>query len=280
MITSKLRSGGYLAATLVMLCVAAMSWSGLYGFARDTLHWIPTAAGMVPVSLDVAALTCALLALDTVSKNEPATMFRALTLALIGLSAFINWRYRLGSHVLAEEVFFPAMSILAYLMIDATIRKYRRDNRRGEEPRKAPAPLTRFGLLVWVPGLGHPVRAFRAASAELARRIPDAPPAPSSSGPSIETLRAELAGPSRPGPLELELDGQAPALDALSQSDAIRRAVDATDSTDPGVIVAWLAEHGRTVARQRVCDTLRRDGLTPGRHRLTAISGGSESATG
>jgi len=122
---SRLRTGGYLAATLVMLCVAAMSWSGLYGWASHTLHWTPIPAGMVPVALDVAALTCALLALDTVSKNEPATMFRALTACLIGLSAFVNWRYRLASHNVAEEVFFPAMSLLAFLMIDATIRKYR-----------------------------------------------------------------------------------------------------------------------------------------------------------
>ena len=123
---NRLRTGGYLAATLVMLCVAAMSWSGLFGWARHTLHWAPVSAGMVPIALDVAALTCALLALDTVSKNEPATMFRALTACLIGLSAFVNWRYRLTSHNVAEEVFFPAMSVLAYLMIDATIRKYRR----------------------------------------------------------------------------------------------------------------------------------------------------------
>jgi len=246
---SKLRTGGYLAATLVMLCVAAMSWSGLYGFARGTLHWAPLPAGMVPVSLDVAALTCALLALDTVSKNEPATMYRALTACLIGLSAFVNWRYRLSSHVVAEEVFFPAMSVLAYLMIDTTIRKYRRDVRHGGAARKAPEPLTRLGLLVWIPGLGHPGRAFRAAHAELAARIP-------------------IAVPSHPSQPRLIV------ISELSQSDAIRYAIERAESTDPGVIVAWLAERGRDVARQRVSDVLRRDGLTigsvtslpPGRH--------------
>jgi hypothetical protein len=262
---SKLRSGGYLAATLVMLCVAAMSWSGLYGFARETLHWSPVPAGMVPVSLDVAALTCALLALDTVSKNEPATMFRALTACLVGLSAFVNWRYRLGSHVLAEQVFFPAMSILAYLMIDATTRKYRRDIRRGETSRQAPEPLTRYGLLVWVPGLGHPVRAFKAANAELARRIPDSPPERASLTPSRVSLT-----PSQASVI---------AIEDLSQSDAIRHAIEAAGSRDPGEIVAWLAERGREVARQRVSDVLRRDGLTPGRHRLAAIEGGAERET-
>lgn len=249
---NRLRTGGFLAATLVMLCVAAMSWSGLYGFARYTLHWSQIPAGMVPVSLDVAALTCALLALDTVSKNEPATMYRALTAALVGLSAFVNWRYRLGSHVLAEEVFFPAMSILAYLMIDATVRKYRRDIRHGGNARSAPEPLTRYGLMVWLPGIGHPRRAWRAASAELAARIP----AP-----------AEIAQP------------RLIVITELSQADAIRHAIEVTDSTDPGLIVAWLAERGRPVARQRVSDVLRRDGLTSGRHAFVSIEGGRSEET-
>jgi hypothetical protein len=236
---SSLRTGGYLAATLVMLCVAAMSWSGLFGWARHTLHWAPAPAGMVPVSLDIAALTCALLALDTVSKNEPATMFRSLTACLVGLSAFVNWRYRLASHNVAEEIFFPAMSAIAYLMIDATIRKYRRDVRHAGAARQAPQPLTRLGLLVWVPAIGHPVRAFRAASAELAARIP-------------------VVVPSQPSQPRLIV------ISELSQSDAIRYAIERAESTDPGVIVAWLAERGRDVARQRVSDVLRRDGLTTG----------------
>jgi len=249
---SKLRTGGYAAATLVMLCVAAMSWSGLYGFALHTLHWSRIPAGMVPVSLDVAALTCALLALDTVSKNEPATMYRVLTAALISLSAFVNWRYRLGSHVLAEEVFFPAMSVLAYLMIDATVRKYRRDIRHGGNARSAPEPLTRYGLMVWLPGIGHPARAWRAASAELAARIPEP---------------AEVAQP------------RLIVITELSQADAIRHAIEVTDSTDPGLIVAWLAERGRPVARQRVSDVLRRDGLTTGRHTFVSIEGGRSEDT-
>lgn len=255
---SRLRTGGYLAATLVMMCVAAMSWSGLYGWARNTLHWAVLPAGMVPVSLDVAALTCALLALDTVSKNDPATMFRTLTACLIGLSAFVNFRYRLASHNIAEEVFFPSMSVLAFLIIDATIRKYRRDNRRGETARQAPEPLTRYGFLVWLPGLGHPVRAFKATSAELAARIPDSTP-----------TQADLTLSQT----------NVIVITELSQADAIRHAIEVTGSRDPGEIVSWLAEHGRSVARQRVSDVLRRDGLNSGRHRLAAIEGGAERDT-
>ena len=248
-----LRTSGYLAATLVMLCVAGMSWSGLYGWARNVLHWAPFAAGSVPVSLDIAALTCALLALDTVSQNDPATAYRALTGVFVGLSAFVNWRYRLTSHNIAEEIFFPVMSILAYALIDTTIRKYRRDARRartGQEARPAPEALTRYGLLTWLPGIGHPGQAWRARSAELAARLP------------------ELAAPEPPRLMVI--------ITELSQSDAIRHAISITGSQDPGEVGSWLADNGRPVARQRISDVLRRDS---GRHRLTALEGGSESET-
>lgn len=67
----------------------------------------------------------------------------------------------------------------------------------------------------------------------------------------------------------------------LSQADAIRHAIDAAASHDPGVIVAWLANHGVTVARQRVCDVMRRDG-TSSRHRLASVPSqpSSRRATG
>lgn len=250
---ARLRAGGYAAATAVMLCVAAMSWSGLFGWARTVLGWPVATAWAVPVSLDIAALTCALLALDTVSRNDPATGYRTLTAVFIGLSAFVNWRFRLTSHNVAEETFFPSMSVLAYALIDITIRKFRRDSRReriGQEARKAPEPLTRYGLLAWVPGIGHPIQAWRAASAELAHRIP------------------VVAQPSQPRLIVLA---------ELSQADAIRYAIERTESTDPGTILTWLAEHGRDVARQRICDQIRRDGLTMSQPRLTALNGGQES---
>jgi hypothetical protein len=250
-----LRTGGYVAATLVMLCVAGMSWAGLYGWARHVLHWAPFTAGAVPVSLDIAALTCALLALDTASQNEPATSYRTLTGVFVGLSAFVNWRYRIGSHNLTEQVFFPVMSILAYALIDTTIRKYRRDASRariGQDARPSPDPLSRYGLLTWVPGIGHPVKAWQARSAELAARIPE---------------------PARPEQPRLIV------ITELSQSDAIRHAIEITGSHDPGEVGAWLADNGRPVARQRISDVLRRDGLTNGRHRLTALEGGGETET-
>jgi len=251
-----------------MLCVAAMSWSGLYGWARTVLAWPEATAWAVPVSLDIAALTCALLALDTVSRNDPATGYRTLTAVFVGLSAFVNWRYRLNSHNVAEEIFFPAMSILAYALIDTTIRKYRRDSRRdraGEEARQAPNSLTRYGLLTWLPGLGHPGRAWTARRVELAGRIP------TPVALDVATVAQPVASVAPPAEPRLIV------LAELSQAAAIRHAIEVTNSTDPGSLVAWLAEHGRDVARQRVCDQIRRDGLTSSQPRLTALHGGQEN---
>ena len=45
----------------------------------------------------------------------------------------------------------------------------------------------------------------------------------------------------------------------LSQSDAIRLAIGATGSREPGDVAEWLGVRGLTVARQRVSDVRRRD---------------------
>lgn len=227
----------YLLLSLVMGAVAAMSWAGLYAFARTTMHWSPWHAALVPVALDIAALSCAFLALDSLSRNDSAMAFRILTAALVGLSAFINWRHALASHVIAEQLFFPSMSLISYLLIDAVLRKYRRDTRRdrmGLPAREAHRPLPRTGLAVW---LRFPGRAFASVSNALAERVEV------SAAPSNATRRRDYARGM---------------LDGLSQADAIRRAI-AEVGAEPRQVTEWLAEQGRTVATQRVYDVIRRD---------------------
>ena len=241
----------------VMLAVAAMSWSGLYGFATATMHWSPIHAALVPIALDVAALACAFLALDSVSRNDSAIAFRLITAALIGLSAFLNWRHALGTHNVAEQVFFPSMSVLSYALVDAVIRKSRRDIRRdraGLPAREAPAPLPRPGIAAW---LRFPGRAFGATSNALAQRIPA----------TAEPLGASERRAYATG-----------VLDGLSQADAIRRAIE-TVGAEPRQVVAWLAENGREVATQRVYDVMRRDGIgRHGRPEVRVIEGGNQQA--
>src|ERR1039458_5802457 len=64
------RATGYLLITVVMGAVAAMSFSNLYRFGHVTLGWSPGHAVLVPIALDVAALACAALALDSVSDRK------------------------------------------------------------------------------------------------------------------------------------------------------------------------------------------------------------------
>jgi Protein of unknown function (DUF2637) len=246
------RLGGYLLIVAVMAAAASMSWTNLYRFAQGTMHWASWHAALVPIGLDVAAVACGLLALDTVMRNDSAVAFRALTGSLIGLSAFLNWRETLASHNIAEEVFFPAMAVLSYALIDAVLRKYRRDTRRdraGQPAREALEPLPRFGLAA---ALVHPRRAWRATSAALASRVPDAI---EYGEPISETRQRDVATGFLAG---------------LSQSDAIRRALEIVGDDDPRQVVAWLADHGRPVAPQRVHDVLRRDGR--GRHALLRLA--------
>jgi hypothetical protein len=232
------RTTGYLALTADLGCVAAMSWAGLYRFAAAELRWTPAHAAMVPLALDVAALCCALLALDSAGRNEPAVAFRLIAAALLGLSAYINWRVALASGNPAEQVFFPSMSLLSYVLIDAVLRKYRRDARRdrsGSAARDHAAPLPRFHIATWIPGVGHPRRALRAVSHELGQRL---------TGHADSTQEHAV---------------HAHSLAGLTQSGAIRRAIADSGSQDAGTIVAWLEGQGVTVARNRVCDVLRRD---------------------
>ena len=249
----------YCLILVVLGAVAAMSWAGLYAFARNTMGWSPWHAALVPVALDVAAMACAALALDSLSRNDPAVAFRALTAALIGLSAFINYRHALASGNIAEQLFFPAMSCLSYLLIHAVLVKYRRDTRRdlaGHGTRAALEPLPRMGVLAV---LAAPRPAWHATRAALTRRIP----APSETGP--------------------ELDGGetvAPELDALSGAAAIRLALEASEGDVRGA-VAWLSQHGRQVKPQRVYDVIRRDAaqVAEGRPQLSIAGRADQDAS-
>lgn len=192
---------------VVMGSVAAMSWSGEYGFAVTQLHWSHGHAALVPVSLDIAAMSCALLALDSIGDGEPGTTFRLLAAAFVALAAFVNWRSALASRNLAEEVFFPAMSVLAYLIVHAVMDKARRKVRRahhGQGARTLP-PLPRTGILAWVPGIGYPRDALATIRASVRKRLrdeerredvnpADAPAQPAGSPPPL------ASGPALPAP--------------------------------------------------------------------------------
>lgn len=246
-LTRARRGVAYLLIIAVMGAVAAMSWAGLYAFATRDLGWSPAHAVLVPVALDIAAMACALLALDSIGKGETATGFRVLTAAFVALSAFVNWRTALHTGNIAEQVFFPAMSILAYALVHTVMGKARREVRReqhGHTARQALAPLPRTGLLAWLPLIGSPGRALGAVRTAVAERLPEAPAATT---PGAELARRDI-------PAIIDLSG-------LSQADAIRRAIEVVGQT-PRDVVSYLDSHGWPgVATQRVYDVLRRDNM-------------------
>jgi hypothetical protein len=252
--TSGRRTVAYLLLVCVMLAVASMSFSGLHSFATDTLHWQGLQALMFPVSLDIAAMTCALLALDAIDHGETAIGLRMSTFAFVSLSAFINWRNALRTGSIAVEVFFPAMSVLAYLLVHQVMSKARREVRRAQHGHKSRAtlkPLPRFGILVWVPFLGVPGDALNAWKNAIALRL-----ALEIAAVEGDDDATELdAGDARP-----VIESQV-SLEGLTQSDAIRRAIDAS-GMDVATVLAYLASHGWPGVRpQRVHDVLRRDRL-------------------
>jgi hypothetical protein len=261
----------YLLLLAVLGAVAAMSFSSLYAWAREALGWSPGHAALVPIALDIAAMTCALLALDSIAKGEVATMLRALTAAFVALSAFINWRHAIATGNIAEQIFFPAMSVLAYALVHAVFSKYRREVRRdlaGHSHRAVLAELPRLGAAAY---LRFPRRAFTVASAAIAARLETAehdvrpapaeslaiaPAGPSSSATTRRTRSASTAPRPRPTTTAGEPVGE---LAELSQADAIRRGIAETGG-QPREVVAWLAEHGRPgVLPSRVYDIQRRD---------------------
>lgn len=240
-VTRAQRAMAYLLLIAVMGAVAAMSWAGTYGWAREVLHWTPAHAVGVPVSLDIAAMACALLALDAIADGENGTTFRVLAALFVALSAFTNWRWADRTGNIAEEIFFPAMSVLAYLLAHAVFERIRRKTKRlqqtGATTRRAVKPLPRLGLLPWLPVIGSPKRALGAIRHAVAERVPEVP-------------AAEVAHRDITATIVLE---------GLSQSDAIRRAIESV-GPNPRDVVAWLDERGWPgVAPQRVYDVIRRD---------------------
>jgi len=273
------RVAAYLLLLAVLGCVAAMSFSGIYGWATGTLHWSPGHAALVPVSLDIAAMVCALLALDSLAKGEAAPMLRVLTAAFVALSAFINWRHAIATGNIAEQVFFPAMSVLAYALVHAVFAKYRREVRRdleGRPHREVLAELPRLGAASWA---RYPGRAFGVASSAVAARLERAEVAirpaavrsaavAASPAPAAGRPRPKRSAAPRPRPAAAPAAAEGD-LAEVPLAAAIRAGL--ADGLEPREVPAWLAERGRPgVKASRVYDVVRRD-REGARGRLTAV---------
>jgi hypothetical protein len=151
-----------------------MSFSGLNAWFTGQMRWSQLHALLGPLALDVAAVVVYGFAIDRIEKGESGIQFRVQALVLVGLSAFINWRGALASRNLAEEVFFPIMSVMVYWMAHSILGARVRDVHRAQHGYVAKArvePLPPLGALVWVPGIGAPLTALRVLRAHVRKRL-------------------------------------------------------------------------------------------------------------
>jgi Protein of unknown function (DUF2637) len=161
--------GGYVWLTFVGACVAAMSWTGLVGFARDNLGLGEPLAYVVPVSLDGAAITLGFFALRSVLAGEAAGFPRLLAVVVVvASSAFNVYHAETTGRGSAAAVFFGGMSVLVYLMFEVVLRQLRRRHLRGVGAVEEPLPRFRFARWARYPRL-----TFRAWSAAVLHSLTD-----------------------------------------------------------------------------------------------------------
>lgn len=259
----------YIAFGLVLLCVGYMSWTGEYEWATHELLWTAVMALMVPVALDMAAIVCTMLAADQIDKGESGFAFRVLAAVFMGLGAWINWRYALRSRNVTEEVFFPAMSVLAYSIIHAVLAAARREARRrqyGHKSKQRVEPLPRFGLLAWLPGLGAPKEALDATRLSVRMRLAASLAAAGLAALESEDEQGAADGDALPPPPPPDQDALDTAhLATLSLAESVRwvlaercaAGLDAAAASQ--AVTAFLRGHGQPLLKaSRVTDVLKR----------------------
>jgi hypothetical protein len=153
----------------VIVCVGAMSWTGLVRFGREILGLpVPLCYG-VPVALDGLAVTLAFFALWGVLAGGAAGLPRLLAILVVCASSGFNyWQARQSGQGGAAELFFAAMSVLTYVVFEVVLRHQRREHLAALgaiEP-----PLARFRLARW---LRFPWRTFQAWSAAVDQGLTD-----------------------------------------------------------------------------------------------------------
>ncbi|GAA4671932.1 hypothetical protein GCM10023214_78600 [Amycolatopsis dongchuanensis] len=154
-------------------------------------------------------------------------MAHLLVWVLASLSAYANWRAGVELHAHDAVWFLPAMSGLAVVMVEVVSRAARRWVRVAAGVHEPALP--RFRFLRWI---FAPSETFAALRVAVLNGITDHHQA-------VNIVRAR----------DNSVATAEPALSLVSKADAVRRAISATNSTDPSVLTEWLSGQGVEVSR-------------------------------
>jgi Protein of unknown function (DUF2637) len=148
----------------------ALSWWSLDALARH--YGMPSAlATMVSATFDCAALVAADLAMRRASVADSAAAVKALMLATVSLSAWLNYEHGLLLHYpVAVRVLFASPAVIGGSLFELQLPSQHRT--RLHELGRVADPLPRFGLLVWA---FHPIAALRRLSQISASRLRSVP---------------------------------------------------------------------------------------------------------
>jgi hypothetical protein len=225
------------AIALVAVTPMVLSAQSLAAWGRDSLGLSGAAPWLVPGSLDLAALACIALALAASLRGEAGGAPKLLAWLLVAGSAVANWRHGQAIGTTDAEAYYPALPILAMVLVELGLRFVRRSALVNAGRTEASLPHWRLARWVRFPretfaawslavadGITSPAQAVEAVRARHTGAAPAAAVEASTAALTAEPLDAELA--------------------ALPKAEQLRRAFVALDEVNARRALTWLAQQG------------------------------------
>ena len=201
---------------VVVAAPIALSFRTLTLYSRDQLGMSGGWEYLLPVSLDMAAVLCIVLAFRAVASGESPGLARYLVWIFAGGSALLAWREGLVVGGDAPYV-LPVLPIIAAVMLDVVLRHALRGRLRDLGAIEAPLP--RFRFVRW---LVAPLETLRAWAA---------------------SIRHGMTSPQE----ALSFVRDVAALRRLTPVDRVRHGLD-TIGRDRVALRGWLAARGYALA--------------------------------
>lgn len=259
-----------------LVLVNALALSGQVGFAERYLHWPLMGAVVFGGTLESIAIYIGWHAHRALLAGDTASKLRAASYGMGFLVGGLNYQHYV--HAWASPnvpaVTFGLMSVISPWLWAMHGRHVNRERLRslGLVDERAPHfsaarwlhfPVATMGALRWGiregvqdPGAAWDGHRMSRDGRQASQRRTVAPLSVITVRP-VATLTHSITGPGSPASQTDAITSE--GLSNLTQADAIRYALSVTGSADPGEVVSWLAEHGRSVDRRRVCDVINRD---------------------